>query len=144
MSRPSIQVTNIDKFALLAEQIEAAEPRNRAKAELFSVTLRESLDNKLKAALGEKFDHFEVRLEPQGLINSIIVSTNDEVGQYIYHGTGPHTISSDGAMPIGNNQFARRVQHPGTPSHSSEIDGAIREAYVETKVVFGDGFTPNI
>jgi len=144
MSRVSVKVTNLNKLASLEQDIAMAEPRNRAKAQLFSVTLREALDHKLKAALGEKFGHFDVHLNPQGLTNSIIVSTNDEVGQYIYHGTGPHTISSDGAMPVGNNQFARRVQHPGTPSHSTEIDGAIREAYVETKVVFGDGFTPNI
>lgn len=144
MSGVSIQVTNINAFNSLAQEIESAEPRNRARAELFAVTLRQSLDYKLQSALGEKYSHFDVSLDPQGLIILISVSTNDDVGQYIYHGTGPHSISSDGAMPIGNNQFARRVQHPGTPSHSSEIDGAIREAYIETKVVFGDGLAPNI
>ena len=144
MSGVSVKVTNLRAFKTLEQELMVSEPRNRARAQLFSVSLREALDYKLKAALGEKYDHFNVTLDPQGLQNVISVSTVDEVGTYIYHGTGPHAISSDGAMPIGNNQFARSVQHPGTPSHSTEIDGAIREAYVETKVVFGDGFTLNI
>ena len=144
MSGISVKVTNLNAFKALEQEIVSAEPRNRARAELFAVTLRQSLDHKLKAALAEKYSHFDVSLDPQGLMIVISVSTNDEVGQYIYHGTGPHSISSDDAMPIGNNQFARKVQHPGTPSHQSEIDGAIREAYIETKVVFGDGLAPNI
>jgi hypothetical protein len=140
----AIRVTGISQLKALERRILDSEVRNRALADRFSVMLTQALGYELKAALAEKMDHFSVEMQPGGLANIISVSTTDEVGQYIYHGTGPHAISSDDAMPIGNNQFARRVQHPGTPSHEDEIDGAIRAAYIETKVVLGDGFAPNI
>lgn len=139
-----VRVTGLDALARVVSDLEAQPAKNRARAEWFVVALRGNLEEKLLALLGEKMDHFDVELDPGGMVNVITVSTSDEVGNYIYYGTGPHTIQAQDPMPIGNNQFAYRVQHPGTDSHEIEIDEAIRTAYLETATVMGDGLTHNL
>lgn len=57
----------------------------------------------------------------------------DEIGHYIYYGTSSHNITSPLAMPLGDNRFASRVNHPGTESRKKDIDAIIFETMMALK-----------
>lgn len=85
--------------------------------------------SKMKELLGDKAKHFGVSVEP-GQENSltVVVGPVDDIGNFIYHGTKPHIISSPNAMYIGGGVFAKTVLHPGTESMKDEIRKIVSDA----------------
>ena len=97
--------------------------------------IRSSLD----ALLGTKAKHYEVDFIPMGTEYTIFVSAVDDVGKYLYNGTISHVIRSNGSnpMPVGSNQFAHTVHHPGTPGMREQINDAILRGVLEARALAG-------
>lgn len=123
----SIRTDAARMTSMLSARMETRELSSIAKAGAAAASMSEFINIRLQQLFGDG-RHFDTTIMylSQGVFRVDISA--DEVGTYIYYGTAAHSITSPLAMPLGDNRFASRVNHPGTPSRKAEIDAIIQEA----------------
>lgn len=131
----NVEVKNLSVLQNTQKQLQQTKLSAMTYTTLFGLTLKQTITTNLNQLLGEKMAHFDVNITSEGLRTSVSVQTVDQIGEYIYNGTPPHTIQAGAgtAIPFGDGQFADNVQHPGTAARKPEIDRAVRDAISETK-----------
>lgn len=103
----------------------------------FALATKNSIERKLQEKLQSKAAHFSVEVAGTGGMSvDIIISSKDEVGNYLFYGTQSHSITSSTPMPIGSG-FAYKVNHPGTKPIAGTIEQAVRESLNESQALFG-------
>jgi hypothetical protein len=133
------KVSNAKGIDRIIERINGLEATMQEYQTTLAILLVQTIQSRLNSVLGDKAKHFTVTAIPNGPDVKVKL-TADEIGGYIYNGTQGHTIEmrkSDSAMPIGGNQFARVVHHPGTKPMKDEIDKVVEEAIAEAKLAMG-------
>jgi len=130
------KTSNIDVFDRLATKLSSTEQAHYGKSMQFGLLLQQKVKTNLSEILGEKAQHLSVEMSGGGILTTITVKPNSNVGKYMWSGTSPRQIVSTRPMPIGQGLFAYKVSHPGTKGKEREIEKAIGRALLETKAAF--------
>jgi len=130
-----MSIDNIRAAEKIAQKLDNERTRINIRKTQLAFTVKNSIMNNLQEAIGDKSKHFVVIVESDTGGVKVCVKTKDAVGQYLYYGTKSHSITSPEAMPVGDNNFAGSVFHPGTKALKPEIDQAVKTALSHAKMI---------